>query len=126
MTKGKLGRFYLLLTVLFVLSTLPSVGQMKDEGQAASKLRFAISFSPQSSQEALDGRLLLLISTDNAKEPRFQINEDPNTQQVFGVDVDGMKPGETAVIGGDVLGYPRQSIAELPAGEYWVQALIHR
>src|SRR5918911_1680367 len=126
MKTGKSGRVYALLVILFVLSILSSEGQVKMEGQGASKLRFAVSFSEQVSREPLDGRLLLLISTDDAKEPRFQISEDPTTQQVFGIDVDAMKPGEKAIIGGDVLGYPRRRIIDLPAGEYWVQALIHR
>ncbi|HEX8651662.1 MAG TPA: hypothetical protein VF708_12550 [Pyrinomonadaceae bacterium] len=123
---GKSGRFSLLLAALFALSTVSSEGQMKNEGQAASKLRFAISFSGQQSQAPLDGRMLLLISADASKEPRFQINEDANTQQVFGTDVDGMKPGETALIDASVLGYPRRSINDLPPGEYTVQALLHR
>jgi hypothetical protein len=125
MKREKLVRISALASVLFALSILPSKGQPRDEMQA-SKLRFAVSFAQQGSREPLDGRMLLLISADDSKEPRFQINEDPNTQQVFGVDVEGLKPGEVAVIDGGVLGYPRKSIAELPRGEYWVQALLHR
>jgi Putative esterase len=125
MKRENLVRISALMSFLLALSILPSKGQPRDE-MRASKLRFAISFAPQGSREPLDGRMLLLISADNSKEPRFQINEDPNTQQVFGVDVEGLKPGEAAVIDQGVLGYPRRSIAELPAGEYWVQALLHR
>jgi len=51
--------------------------------------RFEISFPASASKDALDGRLLLLISTDDKQEPRFQISEDLTTQQVFGVNVDG-------------------------------------
>jgi hypothetical protein len=88
--------------------------------------RFSISFPESASNRALDGRLLLLISTDNAKEPRFQISEDLSTQQVFGVDVDGLKPGQTATFDATAPGYPLGSLAQVPAGEYWVQALLHR
>jgi hypothetical protein len=125
MKRENLGRNSLLLSVLFALSILPLKAQPRDE-TPSSKLRFAISFTPQGSREPLDGRMLLLISADNSKEPRFQISEDPNTQQVFGVDVDGLKPGDVAAIDAGTLGYPRRSIAELPPGEYWVQALLHR
>lgn len=125
MKRETLGRISVLLTVLFALAILPLKGQPRDEGRS-SKLRFSISFTPQGSREPLDGRMLLLISSDNSKEPRFQITEDPNTQQVFGVDVDGLKPGQEVVIAATVLGYPRKSIAELPPGDYWVQALLHR
>ena len=88
-------------------------------------LAFAISFPATSSREPLDGRLLLLVSRDNSKEPRFQINEDLNTQQVFGVDVDGLKPGQEATVDASAFGYPLVSLASLKPGEYWVQALLH-
>ena len=45
----------------------------------------------------LDGRLLLLLSTDDKEEPRLQISDtELGTQQVFGIDVDGWKPGAVA------------------------------
>lgn len=89
-------------------------------------LRFAISFPAGSSRDALDGRMLLLISKDDSKEPRFQISEDLNTQQVFGVDVDGVRPGQEVLIDASAFGYPVRSLAELKPGEYCVQALLHR
>ncbi len=89
-------------------------------------VRFTISFPESSSKEPLDGRVLLLIATDNSREPRFQISEDLNTQQVFGVDVDGLKPGQEATVDAKAFGYPLRSLSQVPAGEYWVQALLHR
>jgi hypothetical protein len=96
---------------------------MKNE---PSNLRFAISFPVSSTKESLDGRMLLLISTDNAKEPRLQISEDLNTQQVFGVDVDGLKPGEETIVDRGAFGYPLRSLSGLKPGDYWIQALLHR
>jgi hypothetical protein len=93
---------------------------------SAAKLQFAVSFPAGASKEALDGRLLLLFSTNNEKEPRLQISEDLTTQQVFGIDVDGLKPGQTATFDASAFGYPRRSLSDVPAGEYWVQALLHR
>ena len=40
---------------------------------------------------ALDGRLMILLSTDATQEPRFQINDGPSSQLVFGVDLDNAK-----------------------------------
>src|ERR1044071_3725842 len=90
--------------------------------ETTSKLRFEVSL-PVSAKQSFDGRLLLLLSTSNDREPRFQINEDLNTQQVFGVDVDGWKVGQSINIDENAFGYPRQSLAKVPPGEYWVQAL---
>ena len=89
-------------------------------------LKFHISFTEERSEEALDGRMLLMISTNDSEEPRFQIDDGPETQLIFGVDRDGLRPGEEAVIDSGALGYPLKSVAEIPSGEYTVQALLHR
>jgi hypothetical protein len=93
---------------------------------ASPELQFAVTIPPSLSPGPLDGRLLLLVSADGSAEPRFQISDGPGTQLVFGIDVEGLKPGETAVIDGSAFGYPLRSLDLLPAGEYWVQALLHR
>src|SRR6185295_9374430 len=51
---------------------------------------------------------------------------DLNTQQVFGVDVDSLKPGAEAVVDASAFGYPLRSLSQLKPGDYWVQALLHR
>jgi hypothetical protein len=89
-------------------------------------LRVQVRFGPEESGEALDGRLLLLVSTDDKDEPRFQISDGPKTQLVFGIDVDGWKPGQPAVFDAGVLGYPLDSLRDLRPGTYTVQALLHR
>jgi S-formylglutathione hydrolase FrmB len=73
---------------------------------------------------ALDGRLLLLLSTDPTNEPRFQINDGPNSQIVFGIDVENWKPGARQTIDARAFGYPVRSLADLKPGEYRVQALL--
>jgi hypothetical protein len=93
---------------------------------AAEPLRFAVRFGPDVLDQPVDGRLLLMVSNDAAAEPRFQIVDGPKTQLVFGIDVEGWKPGADAVIDGDVLGYPLESIRQIPAGRYRVQAFLHR
>ena len=91
-----------------------------------SNLRFEITFPAERSRAPLDGRLLLLISADTTGEPRFQISDAPGTQQVFGIDVDGWKPGETRSVDASAFGYPLRSLAGVPRGTYRVQALINR
>jgi hypothetical protein len=90
------------------------------------EVKFAVSFPAERSKIPLDGRMLLLLSTNDQAEPRFQVSDGPATQLVFGVDVDGLAPGAEAVFDASVLGYPLRSLAGLPAGEYRVQALLHR
>jgi hypothetical protein len=88
--------------------------------------RFAIRFSSSASQQALDGRVFLLLSTDPGDEPRMQIDDTLRSQLIFGVDVDGLRPGKPVVVDEHADGYPIRSLRELPAGEYFVQAVLHR
>lgn len=74
----------------------------------------------------LDGRLLLIVSTDPSAEPRMQVDDTPNTQMVFGIDVDGLRPGQPAIVDEHAFGYPVRSLASLQPGEYYVQAVLHR
>jgi len=70
--------------------------------------------------------MLLMLSIDDSREPRFQISDGPNTQLIFGIDVEGFVPGDEAIIDNSVFGYPLHSLADIPAGEYHVQALLNR
>jgi hypothetical protein len=87
---------------------------------------FSISFPASRSAAPLDGRLLLCLSTDPSDEPRNQINDTPRSQIIFGINVDAMKPGKPAVIGDKAFGYPIQRLSDLPAGEYYVQAVLNK
>ncbi|HEY7639527.1 MAG TPA: alpha/beta hydrolase-fold protein [Steroidobacteraceae bacterium] len=87
---------------------------------------FSVTLAPNHAREARDGRLLLLLSVDPSKEPRFQIEVGTKSQQVFGVDVSGWNGNAPQVFDAKVLGYPRRSLAEVPAGTYRVQVLLHR
>jgi hypothetical protein len=93
---------------------------------AQSGLRFEVTYPATLSPGPIDGRVLVMLSTESDGEPRFQINDSPRTQQVFGVDVEGLKPGQPAVVGTATLGYPIESLAQVPAGTYTVQALLHK
>ena len=96
---------------------------------SANAQTFAVRFPATASEKALDGRLMVLLSNDPSEEPRFQINDTMASQQVFGVTVDGMKPGQTVVVadqGGDgISGYPRATLKDVPAGDYTVQAVLN-
>jgi hypothetical protein len=117
-------RISVLLSVLLLSLQFPKIADLKSE--STPNRRFAISFPETNSKQPLDGRILLMLSTDNSKEPRFQISEDLNTQQVFGVDVEGLKPAQEAVFDASAFGYPVRSLSDVKPGQYWVQALLHR
>src|ERR1039457_751436 len=80
---------------------------------------FSVSFPKERSATPLDGRLLLILSTDPSAEPRMQVNDTPKTQLIFGVDVDGLQPGQDALVDERAFGYPVRSLADLKPGEYY-------
>ena len=92
---------------------------------AAAALKFEVRYAPGRRTEPLDGRLLVMLSTEEGEEPRFQIDTSLETQQMFGVDVNGLEAGEAAVLDGSALGYPVERLRDVPPGEYFVQALVH-
>ena len=108
---------YRLLTTLFVFFALVF---------GASAQTFEVLLPPSLADEPLDGRLLLLLSTDDSAEPRFQISDGPNTQLVFGIDVAHWVPGTRRRFDVHSFGYPFESLRQVPAGEYRVQVLFHQ
>jgi hypothetical protein len=108
--------------------TIPAllVGSLSAQATRPASPTFELLFPASRSSTPLDGRLLLMFSTDSSAEPRFQIEDGPRTQVIFGIDVDGLKPGQPAVIDARVAGYPVSSLARIPAGTYRVQALLNR
>ena len=76
--------------------------------------------------QPLDGRLLLMLSTNRDQEPRFQISDRFDSQQIFGIDVESWQPGEFRSFDDTVFGFPAKSLAEIPKGTYFVQALFHK
>jgi hypothetical protein len=85
-----------------------------------------ITYAAKYGSQPLDGRLLLLLSNNNRAEPRMQIIDGPQTQLAFGIDVENWKAGESKTITATAFGYPIQSLAQVPPGEYYVQALLHK
>jgi hypothetical protein len=84
-----------------------------------------VSFPTTISSKPLDGRMLFLLSNDPADEPRMQIDDTPRSQMIFGVTVEGLKPGEAVTIDKSAAGYPIRSIADVHPGDYTAQAVLN-
>lgn len=112
----------LLLLVLAVgagAARVPAVAQ-------GGPFRFSVTLPASASPQPLDGRLLLIVSRVDGAEPRFQVTDGPSGQPVFGIDVETWKPGTALTIDGSALGFPLDSLNDIPAGTYTVQALLHK
>lgn len=94
---------------------------------AAGTSTLTVRFDAAAHAQPLAGRLLILVSEDGTEEPRDQVTWGLSTAQVFGIDVEDWAPGETMTpTPNELFGYPIRSLKELPAGDYTVQALLHR
>jgi hypothetical protein len=88
--------------------------------------RFSVTFPAARSSAPIDGRVLVYLSADTTKEPRFGASDAVTTAQVTGVDVDGWRPGAPVTVDGTAFGYPVESLRDLPPGRYRVQAMVNR
>ena len=93
---------------------------------SAQAQTFRVSIDPALKEQVLDGRLLLLLSKNDKAEPRFQISDAATTQLVFGIDVEGWKPGTSQLVDVQAIGYPLERLKDVPAGDYYVQVLMHK
>jgi hypothetical protein len=96
-------------------------------GEAAdnSGPKFEVSFPASVHPQPITGRILLMIGRDAGKEPRLELGWPGDAPPVFGIDVDQLKPGALAVIDAHSSGCPFASLNDLPAGDYFVQALLN-
>ncbi len=99
---------------------------------AADTPRFEISFPASVHAAPITGRLLVVISPRAEPEPRLGLRATnpvgyrPDRGANFaGIDVDALAPAQVAVVDGGAASYPLEP-AELPAGDYFVQAVLAR
>ena len=87
---------------------------------------FDINFDPELASGAQDGRLLLMLSTNGESEPRFQVGNSPDSQLVFGLNIedwDGLTPVR---VDASAPGFPLADLSDVPPGKYYAQALLNR
>lgn len=89
----------------------------------AAGLRFEVTFPAAAHADAITGRVFVIVSRDNEREPRLQVSRIG--VPFFGRDVDQLKPGQAAVVDATDLGSPLERLTDLPAGEYFVQTMIN-
>jgi hypothetical protein len=134
------------LTLSLLTITCAALFTASGQNRPAVPLRVEISYSSSVNPGPLDGRVFFYISKDitaggrggggggaaaapgrapQTAEPRNQISDGMNSQQFFGVDVDGLKAGAPTVLDASVFGYPFASLRDIPAGDYYVQGLLN-
>jgi hypothetical protein len=86
--------------------------------------RFEISFPAAAHAAPVTGRVYVMITRSDEREPRLQISQVDGIP-FFGRDVVRLAPSTVAVIDETDLGYPVDNLRDIPAGDYIVQAFVN-
>jgi hypothetical protein len=128
-----IGATFALTSTAIISGGTPQISSKKDKpadkGPSSSKsTAFSVSFPASRSATPLDGRVILLLSTDFSREPRAHVDPDDPlvSPYIFGVNVDGLAAGQGAVLDEAAFGWPARKLSQLPAGDYYVQAVLNR
>ena len=94
-------------------------------GLFAQALRFETTVPVRAHAAPITGRVFVILSRHESGDLLKDIGSWEQETPFFGADVSNLAPGSAAVIDADTLGYPLKSLREIPAGDYYVQALVN-
>lgn len=109
--------------VLALLLSWPLATPSLAAGPGAS-LRFEVTMAKGLREAPAVGRLLILLGRKNAGEPRLALGVGKEPPIILGRDVERLGAGESARVDETAAPFPLRRLADLPRGEYAVQALL--
>lgn len=112
----------LLLLLCPALSASPQADSLLKPARPA---RFELTFPAASHSGSITGRVFVMISRSDTPEPRFQVGSWGDAPPFYGKDVSEWRPDQAAVIDAITPGFPVRRLTDIPAGDYYVQALVN-
>ena len=116
-----------------MVALLPGCNSQAGGGTSSSTVArpgttFSVSFPAAKSNTAVDGRVILMLSRDFSREPRSHVepNEPLASPYLFGLTVDTLAPSAKALLDDTAFGWPATHLSAIPAGDYFVQAVLNR
>src|SRR5574340_1353206 len=85
--------------------------------------KFEVSFPASLHAGSITGRVFVAISTKDKPEPRLLAGSWWESGSLYGADVEGLRPDQAGVIDTGTFGVPMHSLRDIPAGDYYVQAI---
>jgi hypothetical protein len=117
-------RVSIAVCVAVVLASFTVEAQRRAAPQSADRgVRVEITVPPSVRSEPVTGRVYFMVARTDEREPRLQIGRTGTP--FFGRDVENLRPGQPAFIDASDLGTPVASLADLPPGDYVVQAFVN-
>ncbi|HEV3316437.1 MAG TPA: hypothetical protein VG488_05685 [Candidatus Angelobacter sp.] len=92
--------------------------------QQSSIPRFEVTL-PAAYKQPVTGRVFVIIAKSENPEPRLQAGSWRGRTEFMAVEVQQLQPGRSISLYSSTLGYPFKNVRELPAGDYYVQALLN-
>jgi hypothetical protein len=119
----KQNTFFLVVMIFLTLAACT-----RQEATDTAGPVFEVAIPRQLAENVKDGRIFIMLSTNDEAEPRFQIKDGPDTQLLFGMDVENYDADseKITVKGEAVYGYPLEQLKDIPTGQYYIQALFHK
>jgi hypothetical protein len=108
--------------VLFSLLCSFALAADSEPRETGGAFKFQISFARAVSSNPVTGRLILILGTKQEPEPRMTVS--PNGPALLAIDIEQLQPEQSVTLDEKALAFPRP-LAELPTGDYYVQAIIN-
>lgn len=86
--------------------------------------RFEVSFPASVHAGPITGRAFVVVTRTNELEPRIQMLSEA-APPFFGKDVSALAADQVITFDETTAGYPLRSLKDLPAGDYYVEALLN-
>ncbi len=120
------NRLYRQLAVRgFALFYLARLTLLAASSAALPSLRFEVSRAPGLTAAPEDGRLFVILGRTNQPEPRLALGRPGlDAPPALARDVNGFAAGRTVVVDQSAYSFPMTNLVALPAGDYFVQALL--
>jgi S-formylglutathione hydrolase FrmB len=112
------------LLLSFVLCPAPLTALPATSPNSAA-CQFEVAINKSLTTPSKDGRLFVILARTNNPEPRVMLGRAGlDAPEVLARDLKGFAPGAVAVLGQSAFSFPSTNLAEVPAGDYFVQALF--
>jgi hypothetical protein len=124
MESNRRGAHHLVCAIVLA-STAAAVSACSGmRGSGAGAARVQVTADSALTKGAVTGRMFVFFSTDTAREPHLDGGSYTGSIPFFGADIDQWHSDTAVVVDGRATGYPFASLNVLPAGDYYVQAML--
>ena len=110
----------MLMTGVLVAAATAFAGQT-----GAAGTNFEVSFPAAVHAEKITGRVFVFLSKKNEQEPRLATDGLGDAGLMFAADISALTAGQAGIVDGSASGSPIRSLRDVPAGDYYVQALVN-